>query len=139
MAVSTGVVAIIRLDVAEVRVSMPEWKKIIYNEKPRPPDSKNKGMCRGFFGPCIRLIRPIISRMTAARLQRSRPSTFGVKAAAANFVIGKADDHRKTVVNAKSADFAVFFIMRLPPVMTRQIISNFTGKVEILQRDCGIL
>lgn len=50
MAVSTGVVAIIRLDVAELRVSMPVLKKIIYSEKPRPPDRKNRGICNAFIG-----------------------------------------------------------------------------------------
>ena len=50
MAVSTGVVAIIRLDVAELRVSMPVLKKIIYNENPSPPDRKKRGMCNAFIG-----------------------------------------------------------------------------------------
>ena len=51
MAVSTGVVAIIRLDVADVRVSIPELKNIIYSENPMPPEIRNRGIWDAFFGP----------------------------------------------------------------------------------------
>ena len=79
------------------------------------------------------MIRPIISKITAARLHRRSPRTFGVKAAAANFVMGKAEDHRKTVINAKIADFIALFIVYLHDML---IIAK---KQKKCKRDCGIL
>ena len=111
MAVSTGVVAIIRLEVAEVSVSIPVLKKITYNVSPRPPDRKNSGMWAFFLGPWIWLNFPIISKITDAREHLRKASPLGSKYCVAILVMGKAEAQMKTVANAKMAVFVEFFML----------------------------
>ena len=74
------------------------------------------------------------SKITAARLHRRSPSTLGAKAAVANLVIGKAEDHRNTVMKARSADLDVLLI-----VFTSHDRDIITKKEEKCNPCCGIL
>ena len=52
-----------------------------------------------------------MSKITEARVQRISPKALGEKHWVAILVIGNADDHKKTVVNANNADFAAGFMI----------------------------
>ena len=51
-----------------------------------------------------------MSSMTEAKVQRISPKALGEKHWVAILVIGNADDHKKTVINANIAAFAAGFI-----------------------------
>ena len=54
---------------------------------------------------------PMMSRMTEARAQRTSPRALGEKHWVAILVIGKADDHKNTVIKANIADFKAGFMV----------------------------
>ena len=69
----------------------------------------------------------MMSRMTEARAQRNSPRALGEKHWVAILVIGKADDHKKTVIKANVADFKAGFTVGFVADFMVGFIVDFIG------------
>ena len=86
------------------------------------------------LGIIVGIVVPSITKnLKSSQVELCYHQIDSLKAAAANFVMGKAEDHRKTVINAKIADFIALFIVYLHDML---IITKNEKKCK---RDCGIL